>query len=155
MRKLVLGLLLSVLSTSAIAADVVVDMWTLDPSTQERNSFNPGVVMIDKGDTIVWKAQQPGHNVEFLPGAVPEGVDKFRSGFDKEIRYTFDTPGVYAYKCMPHYGLGMIGFVVVGADASNLEAVKAFKFQGMSAGRAKELLAHLDGMMAERFAAKE
>ncbi len=149
MRTFVLSLLFSLFATSLFAEEIVVDMWSLDPATQEKNSFNSGVVMINKGDTIVWKAQQPGHNVELLTGAVPEGVDKFRSGFDKEIRYTFDTPGVYAYKCLPHYGLGMLGLVVVGNDVSNLEAVKAFKFQGMASKRAQALLTHLDEMLAK------
>lgn len=149
MRAFALGFLLSLVSTVSFAKDVEVDMWSINPTTQEKNSFSPAVLMIDKGDTIVWKAQQPGHNVEFLTGAVPAGVAAFRSPFEKEIRYTFDTPGVYAYKCLPHYGLGMIGLVVVGGDTSNLDAVKGYHFQGMSVARAKTLFEHLDGMLAK------
>ena len=38
----------------------------------------------------------------------------------KDAKYTFKVPGIYAYWCTPHKAMGMIGFVVVGKDKSNL-----------------------------------
>ena len=47
---------------------------------------------------------------------------------------------IYAYWCTPHKGMGMIGFVVVGNDKSNLEAIKKIKYQGKSKKIAAELI---------------
>ena len=53
-------------------------------------------------------------------------VDK--SKFNKDAEYKFSIPGIYAYWCTPHKNMGMIGFVVVGNDKSNLETIKSIKF---------------------------
>ena len=94
----------------------------------------------DKNNTIFWKSTTPGHNVEFIKGGVPEGVEKFRSAISKDTEYTFKNPGIYAYWCTPHKGMGMIGFVVVGNDKSNLEAIKKLKYLGKSKKIAEELI---------------
>ena len=52
-------------------------------------------------------------------------------------------PGIYAYNCTPHYGLGMIGFVVVGDDTSNLEAIEKIKYPGKAKAIAKTLIEQL------------
>ena len=149
MRSAILGGLLALFASTAMAEDVTVDMWTMQPDTKESNAFSPGIVTVKAGDTVVWVAQQAGHNIEFIDGAVPEGVEAFRSGFDKEVRYKFDKPGVYAYKCLPHYGLGMVGFIVVGGDYQNFDQVNAFKFPGMAKQRAQSLLAKIAEMKAQ------
>lgn len=139
-------ILASLFVGAAAAEEVTIDMWTMDPQSHERNSFNPGVLSVSPGDTVVWVAKEAGHNVEFMPGAVPAGVEAFKSGFEKEVRYTFEKPGVYAYKCLPHYGLGMIGFIVVGNDYQNFEQVKATKYPGMASSRATHLLSKIEEM---------
>ena len=52
-------------------------------------------------------------------------------------------PGIYAYWCTPHKSMGMIGFVVVDGDKSNLEAIKALKFFGKSKKIAPDLINQL------------
>ena len=123
---------------SASAADQTVEM--LNKLGKENMVFSKKVVMVDVGDTIFWKATKPGHNVEFIKGGVPVGVDKFRSKLNKDTEYKFEIPGIYAYWCTPHKGMGMIGFVVVGNDKSNLDAVKKIKFMGKSKKIAIELI---------------
>ena len=81
-----------------------------------------------------------GHNVEFIKGGVPEGVGKFKSKFNVDTEYKFTIPGIYAYWCTPHKGMGMIGFVVVGDDKSNLDAIKAIRFMGKSKKIAPDLI---------------
>lgn len=144
MLKLLPIVAASLFAGAAAAEEITIDMWTMDPQSHERNSFSPGVVAVNPGDTVVWVAKEAGHNVEFMPGAVPAGAAVFKSGFEKEVRYTFEKPGVYAYKCLPHYGLGMVGFIVVGGDYANLEQVKATKFPGMANARASHLLGMLE-----------
>ena len=126
---------------SASAADQTVEM--LNKLEKENMVFSKKIVNVDVGNTVFWKATKSGHNVEFIKGGVPEGVDKFRSKLSKDTEYKFEIPGIYAYWCTPHKGMGMIGFVVVGNDKSNLEAIKKIKFMGKSKKIALELIASL------------
>ena len=124
--------------TPAFSADQTVDM--LNRLGKEINVYSKKVVNVDVGDTVNWKSVNPGHNVEFIKGGIPEGVEKFKSKYNKDTSYTFKTPGIYAYWCTPHKSMGMIGFVVVGNDKSNLDAIKKLKFYGKSTKIAKELI---------------
>ena len=59
--------------------------------------------------------------------------------FNQEV-ITFDTPGVYLYQCTPHATMGMIAFVVVGGDTSNLADIEKIKIRGKSKKKFKKLL---------------
>ena len=126
------------LLTPAHSADQNIDM--VNRLGKEINVYSKKVVNVNKGDTVFWKSVNPGHNVEFIKGGVPEGVEKFKSSYSKDTSYTFNTPGIYAYWCTPHKSMGMIGFVVVGDDKSNLEAIKAIMFSGKSKKIAPDLI---------------
>ena len=123
-------LLLSFFSFGAYADDETIEM--LNKLDNESMVFSKKIVRIDVGNKVFWKATDKGHNVEFIKGGVPEGVDKFKSKFNKDVEYTFTTPGIYAYWCTPHKNMGMIGFVVVGNDKSNLENIKKIRFSARS-----------------------
>ena len=116
--------------SSASAADQTIEM--LNKLDKENMVYSKKIVKIDIGDTVFWKAAKPGHNVEFIKGGVPEGVGKFRSALSKDTEFKFEIPGIYAYWCTPHKGMGMIGFVIVDNDKSNLDAVKNIKYIGKS-----------------------
>ena len=126
---------------SAYAAEQNIDM--LNRLGKEINVYSKKIVNVNVGDTIFWKSVNPGHNVEFINGGVPEGVEKFKSKYNKDTSYTFKTPGIYAYWCTPHKSMGMIGFVVVGNDKSNLEAIKKIKFYGVSKRVAEKIISSL------------
>ena len=129
--KLIISLSILVFTFSQVkAADVTVEM--LNKLGKESMIYSKKIVRIEVGQTILWKATTKGHNVEFIKGGVPEGVDKFKSKFNKDVEYTFSIPGIYAYWCTPHKNMGMIGFVVVGNDKSNLEAIKKLRFSARS-----------------------
>ena len=128
-------------SIPASAADQTVEM--LNKLGKENMVFSKKIVNVDIGDTVFWKATKSGHNVEFIKGGVPAGVDKFRSKINKDTEYKFEIPGIYAYWCTPHKGMGMIGFGVVGNDKSNLDSIKKLKFMGKSKKIALELIASL------------
>ena len=114
--------------STSFAADTTVEM--LNKKGKETMVFSLKIVKINVGEKVFWKATNKGHNVEFIKGGVPEGVDKFRSKLSKDTEYKFEVPGIYAYWCTPHKGMGMIGFVVVGNDKSNLDDVKKIKYLG-------------------------
>ena len=127
------------LSTSAsFAADETIEM--LNKLDKESMVYSKKIVRIDVGDTVFWKSTNPGHNVEFIKGGVPSGVEKFKTKFSKDAEYTFTVPGIYAYWCTPHKSMGMFGFVVVGYDKSNLEDIKKIKYYSRSKKIAPELI---------------
>tara|TARA_B100000029_G_scaffold509426_1_gene598565 strand:+ start:844 stop:1320 length:477 start_codon:yes stop_codon:yes gene_type:complete len=126
----------------AIAANETIEMLNKN-SDGEKMVYSKQIVHVDVGDTVYWKATDKGHNVQFIPfkkGGVPSGVEKFKSKMNKDTEYTFSIPGIYAYWCTPHKSMGMIGFVIVGNDKSNLEAIKKIKFSGKSKKIAKKLI---------------
>ncbi len=118
------------LTSNSFAADVTIEM--LNKLGNESMVYSEKIVRVNVGDTVFWKSTNPGHNVEFIKGGVPEGVDKFKTKFSKDAEYTFTIPGIYAYWCTPHKSMGMIGFVVVGDDKSNLENIKKIKYYSRS-----------------------
>ena len=125
-------------------ADITIQM--LNKLEKRNMVFSEEIVKIDVGDTIFWEATDKGHNVEFISkNGVPEGVDKFKSKVNKDTEFTFTIPGIYAYWCTPHKTMGMIGFVIVGDDISNLDSIKKVKFGGKSKKIAKGLIAEIEG----------
>ena len=138
--KLFLSILILLLSTNfAIAADVTVEM--LNKLGKKKMVFSEEIIRINSGDTVLWKATDKGHNVEFIKkGGVPKGVKKFKSKVSKDTKYKFEIPGIYAYQCTPHKNMGMIGFVIVVNNLDNLESIKKIKFRGKSEKIAKSLI---------------
>ena len=128
----------------SFAEDTTVEM--LNKLDKRTMVFSQEIVRIDPGDTVFWKATNPGHNVEFISKkGVPAGVAKFKSKVGKDTEFTFTVPGIYAYWCVPHKTLGMIGFIIVGNDLSNLDSIKKVKFIGKSKKIVKGLIAEIEG----------
>ena len=128
----------------SFAENTTVEM--LNKLDKRTMVFSQEIVRINPGDTVYWKSTDPGHNVQFISkNGVPDGVEKFKSKVSKDTEFTFTIPGIYAYWCVPHKTLGMIGFVIVGEDLSNLEAIKKVKFIGKSKKIAKTLIAEIEG----------
>ena len=144
MRYILIILLSLFLPKIAVAEDTTIEM--LDKLGKRNMVFSQEIVRINPGDTVFWKATDKGHNVQFISkNGVPEGVEKFKSKISKDTEYRFTIPGIYAYWCVPHKAMGMIGFVIVGDDLSNLDSIKKVKFIGKSKKIAKALIAEIEG----------
>ncbi len=139
--RYILTLLVILWTGAALGADVTVEM--LNKLDGEYMVYSKKIVHVDAGNTIFWKSVDKGHNVEFIKGGVPEGVEKFKSKLSQDTKYTFTIPGIYAYWCTPHKGMGMIGFVVVDGSKSNLDLIKQVKYFGKSKKVAKSLISQL------------
>jgi len=140
-KNLIILLTILLLSSVSFAEDTTVEM--LNKLGKESMVFSKKIVRIQAGDTVFWKAIDKGHNVEFIKGGVPEGVEKFRSKFNVDTEYKFTIPGIYAYWCTPHKNMGMIGYVVVDGDMSNLEAIKKIRYSAKSKKIAPDLINQL------------
>jgi pseudoazurin len=120
----------------AIAAEHEVQMLSKGPDGQ-RNWFEPAVVHAELGDTIHFVPTDKGHNSTAV--VVPDGAEEWQGKLSQEVTVTLEVPGLYAYKCTPHFGLGMVGLIVVGDPSVNLEAVKSAKYPG----KARQVMASL------------
>ena len=138
LNKILISFFLILFASNSMAADETIEM--LNKSGSEIMVYSKKVVRVNVGDTVFWKATDKGHNVEFIKGGVPDGVDKFRSKYNVDTEYKFTIPGIYAYWCTPHKNMGMIGFVVVGDDKSNLENIKKIRFSAKSKKIAPDLI---------------
>jgi pseudoazurin len=129
------------LSTPAFAADTTVEMLN-KRDDGAKMAYSEDITRIDVGDTITWVPTSKGHNVEFVAG--PEGWNApKKSKNNKEVAITFDIPGIYFYQCSPHKAMGMIAFVVVGDDTSNLADIAGAKVVGKSKKKFADLLDNL------------
>ena len=142
--KYIYFLIFALFSFSSLAEVVTVKM--LNKLDDRSMVFDSEIVRVNSGDTVLWESTDPGHNVQFISkNGVPEGVEKFKSKVGKDTEYTFTIPGIYAYWCVPHKTMGMIGFVIVDNDLSNLDSIKKVKFIGKSKKIAAKLIEEIEG----------
>lgn len=112
-------------ATPALAANV--DIQLLNKGDMGSMVFQPDLVKVNVGDTVTFEPTDKGHDVQSIDGMIPAGAAAFKGDTSQPFTETFTVPGVYAVKCTPHYGLGMVAVIVVGNDLSNLDALKAAK----------------------------
>ena len=123
MKKLLL-VIVFIITAPVMAADHTVEM--LSSSNGEMMVFKPAVLKIAPGDTVTWKATNPGHNTASISEMTPDASLSWNGNINEELKITFNKEGVYGYKCTPHYILGMVGIIAVGNDLTNLSASSDF-----------------------------
>lgn len=126
-------------TVSAQAADFEVKMLNKGPDNQAM-AFDPPFLKIQPGDTVKFVAVDKGHDAESIPGMLPDGATPFKGKMSQDISVTFDKPGLYGYRCVPHFGMGMVGLIEVGGTASNLAAAKQVKLPPLATKRMATLL---------------
>jgi pseudoazurin len=134
-------------ATPALAETHTVEMLTTGPDGG-RYVYAPEFLQVEPGDTIKFVNGDPGHNAATIEGAVPAGGETFTGKINEEIEVTLTAEGLYAYKCTPHYTLGMVGLILVGDEAPNLDALAEQRFPGRAGRR-------MDGLIEEARAALE
>jgi len=131
MKTILLGavsvLLAGMIAVPAMAADVEVQL--LNKGTDGMMVFEPSITKIAPGDTVHFVPTDKGHNVMSIKGMAPNGATPFEGKMNQEMTVKFGQPGIYGIECKPHYGMGMVGLVVVG-EAHNLDQAKAAAHPG-------------------------
>lgn len=120
-------------ASGALAAEYTVNM--LNKGEDGTMVFEPVLTEIAVGDTVTFVATDKSHNAESIKGLIPEGAESFKGKVSKDVTVTFDVPGVYAIKCLPHYTMGMVALVAVGDDLGNLADVEDAKWPKIAAKR--------------------
>ena len=121
LNTILIGSLL-ILSGAALAESYEVQM--LNTGSDGVMVFEPAVLSVNPGDSVTFKATNPGHNSESMEGMMPEGAEGWQGGMGQDVTVTFDQDGVYVYQCTPHLMMAMVGVIKVGSG-SNLELIKA------------------------------
>ena len=116
---------LTTMATAAAAADFEVHM--LNKGKDGAMVFEPGLTKIARGDTVTFIPTDPSHNAETVKELVPVGATAFKGKINETVKVTFDIEGGYVVRCSPHAGMGMVGLVVVGDPAANIDAIKTAK----------------------------
>jgi pseudoazurin len=129
-------------SVAANAAEHEVKM--LNKGADGIMVFEPNVVKVAPGDSVHFVAADKGHNVESIDGMIPEGAAPFKGEMNKDVTVTLDKPGVYGFKCKPHYGMGMVGLIVVG-EPVNKTAAAAVEQKGKAKKKFEDLLGQIGG----------
>ena len=106
---------------SIISAEYTVKM--LNNGKEGLMVFEPSVLSIQQGDTVLFEATDVSHNSASIPGMIPQGAMPWSGAMNQDVKVTFDEEGVYVYQCTPHSMMAMVGVIKVGAP-KNLEIIK-------------------------------
>jgi pseudoazurin len=124
MRKAItLGIVAVLMSLAGAASAAEIEVKMLDKGADGVMVFEPAMVKIEPGDTVKFVATAKGHNAETIKGMLPADATPFVGKLNQDTSVTFDKPGVYGVKCLPHYGMGMVALVVVGTPVNKDEAM--------------------------------
>ena len=149
MRRAMLPAAFALLMSASMALAAEVEVKMLNKGTEGLMVFEPALVKIELGDTVKFVATDKSHNAETIKNMLPEGAAPFAGKMSEDVAVTFDKPGVYGIKCMPHYAMGMVALVVVGKP-DNLDQAKAVP----QLGKAKQVFASLFERLSQQAAAK-
>ena len=149
MRKVMTLAAFAVLMSASMALAAEVEVKMLNKGAEGMMVFEPALVKIEPGDTVKFVATDKSHNAETIKGMLPEGATPFAGKMNEDVAVTFDKPGAYGVKCMPHYAMGMVALVVVGKP-DNIEQARALP----QSGKAKQVFAALFERLTQQAAAK-
>lgn len=127
-------------SFPALAADHQVLMLNKD-SEGRVMQFEPAFLQVEPGDTVTFIPQDKGHNSETILDMLPDGAEMWKGRTNEAIEVTFTVEGLYAYKCMPHFGMAMVGLIQVGDSTENMADLLEQRLPGRAQARLAELLA--------------
>ena len=135
-----LALALGGVASAVSAADFEVLM--LNKGTNgETMGFSPAFLRIEPGDTVTFIPVDKGHNAETILDMIPENAATWKGKIDEQLTVTLTEPGLYGFKCFPHFAMGMVGLVQVGDDKSNLKQLMEVRLPGKAQARMMELFA--------------
>ena len=119
--KIVFFSLIVLSPLSIISADYTVKM--LNNGKEGLMVFEPSVLSIQPGDTVLFEATDVSHNSASIQGMIPQGAAPWTGAMSQDVKVTFDKEGVYVYQCTPHSMMAMVGVIKVGTPI-NLEQVR-------------------------------
>ncbi len=142
MFKTLIATSLATLLTAPIAMAETFEVQMLNRGVEGTMVFEPAFIAAAAGDTINFVATDPSHNVETIEGMLPEGAEPMLSEVGEDFSVTLTAEGVYGIKCTPHFPMGMVALIQVGAPV-NLEEAAAVTLRGKAKSRFEPLFAQI------------
>lgn len=142
MFKIMIATSLTILLTAPFALAETFEVQMLNHGAEGTMVFEPAFIAAAPGDTINFIATDPGHNVETIEGMLPAGADPLLSETGEDFSVTLTVEGVYGVKCTPHYPMGMVALIQVGAPV-NLDEAAAVTLRGKAKSRFEPLFAQI------------
>lgn len=141
--RLLAALALSALAamTSQVAAANFEVLMLNKGQDGKTMGFSPSFLHVEPGDTVTFIPADAGHNAETILDMIPDAADTWKGKLNEEFTVTLTEEGLYAYKCQPHYGMGMVGLIQVGDNKSNLNDLMAVRLPPKAQARMMELFA--------------
>ena len=125
------------LTGAAQAAEFTVNMVNKGADGQAMQ-FEPAFLKVAPGDVVHFVEVDAGHDSESL--LVPDGAQPWKGKISQNLDVTLTAPGLYVFKCAPHYPMGMVGLIEVGDAPANVAAVKALTMPSKPTAKIGELL---------------
>lgn len=141
LKATLMGAVLALTVGAASAATIEVTM--LNRGEAGAMVFQPAYVKAEPGDVIRFVPTDQGHNVESIEGMLPAGIETFKTKFNEVFELTVAQEGVYGVKCTPHYAMGMVALIQVGAPV-NLDDAAAVPQKGKAKTRMADLVAQVE-----------
>ncbi|QKV55180.1 pseudoazurin [Comamonas antarctica] len=113
-HKMLAGLCLA-LTVAPLAWAENFEVRMLNRGSQGAMVYEPEFIQLEPGDRIKFLASSSGHDAVSIDGMLPAGAQPFKGRINEEIEVAFTEPGLYGIKCLPHYAMGMVMLVQVGA----------------------------------------
>ena len=115
----------SLFLSNFIVSGITYEIKMLNQGAAGVMVFEPAVLKINPGDTVIFKATDAAHNSASIPGMLPEGASSWDGALSRDISVTFEIAGIYGYQCTPHSMMAMVGVIQVGNSQSNINNVKS------------------------------
>ncbi|MDL2401013.1 pseudoazurin [Rhizobium mayense] len=112
-------------------------------SDGQAMTFEPAFLHIQPGDTVHFMPVDKGHNVDTIPGMLPDGAAPLKGAISHAVDVTFQQPGLYGYRCMPHFGMGMVGLIEVGNTPVNQASAQQAKLPPLAKKRMDTLVSQV------------
>ena len=115
MKKILFYISVLLLLTPVLNARII----TVQTGPNNSNTFAPAVITdAVVGDTIKWVWVSGSHTTTSI--TVPTGAaawDAPQTSSNQIFMYKITVAGAYAYKCTPHFAMGMVGSIVASPSA--------------------------------------
>ncbi len=136
--QMIVGLTLALAPLAAAAEDFEVQMLN-EGADGDTMVFEPALLKVAPGDTVTFVPTNRGHNSTSMEAMIPDGAASWSGAISEPVTVTFAVEGTYGYICEPHYGLGMVGLILVGDYKSNFDAARDVRQRGQATKRFAEL----------------
>jgi pseudoazurin len=119
------GVVVGALAVAGAAGAAELQVKMLNSGTQGMMVFEPATAKLKPGDTVRFIPTDAGHNAESIKEMWPADVAPVKGLLGKEVVVKFAKPGVYGFKCLPHWTMGMTFVAKVGDGKSNAAEAEA------------------------------